>query len=123
MVQSEDFNMPIAGCCDDPGLCIYDICCPCLTIMEGANNIGDSCACVYCLATLCGLGCCVLSFLGHDVADKRGIPMGMGKSCCCSLLNLCTCYSCRVVNESRLYKANPSMSLTGPKTQDMKGRG
>lgn len=113
-----DFQMNIGGCCDEPGLCIYDCCCPCLTLMEGAENINDGCPCAYCLAVCCGFGCCALGILGQNVADKRGVDMDMGKSCVCSFFNLCTCYSCRVIKESRLYKVNPN-AVAGTQTKQI----
>lgn len=83
---------------------------PCFTLCEAADNIGES-GPLYCIAACCGLGCCALGALGEQVAKKRGIKdYDLAKSCGCALLNCCTCYSCRVVNESRLYKANPGAS-------------
>mmetsp|Transcript_24087 Transcript_24087/g.39856 ORF Transcript_24087/g.39856 Transcript_24087/m.39856 type:complete len:137 (-) Transcript_24087:675-1085(-) len=136
MTQQPDFQMTVGGCCDDPGLCIFDCCCPCFTLMEAATNIGDDCPVAYCLAACCGLACCALGVLGKDVANRRNIEMDMGKSCFCSCFNCCTCYSCRVVNESRLYKANPNATggqavvkttvttttSAAPKAQDMGDR-
>lgn len=129
-----DFEMAICGCCSKPCICIYDVCCPCLTIMEGAGNIDDDCPIAYCLATCLGLGCCALSILGKNVAESRGIEMDMGTSCCCACFNPCTCYSCRILNESRLYKVKPitrgeqsvakkaTVTTSAPKAQNMEDR-
>lgn len=114
-----DFEMTIGGCCDKPGLCCYDCCCPCFSFMEAATNIGDECPIAYCLATWCGLGCCALGIIGENVAKKRGIDMDLGKSLVCACFNPCTCYSCRVVNESRLYKENP---VAVPATEEVMDR-
>ena len=60
---------------------------------------------IYCLATFpFGFGCCVLTALGDQVAQARGIPHGIAKSCLCACCDGYCCYSCSVVNESRLYK-------------------
>ena len=42
--------------------------------------------------------------LGQKVAERAGVEMGVGKSACCTLLNVCTCYDCAIMNESQLIK-------------------
>lgn len=71
---------------------------------------------LYFVAACFGLGCCALGALGEQVAKKRGIKeYDLYKSCGCAFFNCRTCYSCRVVNESRLYKNNND----APKAQAM----
>lgn len=100
------------GACDclkgGCGLCLYTCCCSCLAYKEAADNIspdGNSNGIVYCLVTFpLGFGCCALTVLGDEVARKRGIEQGMAMSAIKSFFDCCTCYSCSVVHESRLYR-------------------
>lgn len=105
MASPKDFTMPLGGCFDEPGDCVYVWCCPCFAFKDAAENIGDENGMLYCLATcpFC-FGCCALTILGSRVAEKGGIGMGMPQSALCSYFSSCTCYACRVYNESKLIK-------------------
>eukprot|EP00521_Asterionellopsis_glacialis_P016456 CAMPEP_0195305194 /NCGR_PEP_ID=MMETSP0707-20130614/35857_1 /TAXON_ID=33640 /ORGANISM="Asterionellopsis glacialis, Strain CCMP134" /LENGTH=116 /DNA_ID=CAMNT_0040369241 /DNA_START=47 /DNA_END=400 /DNA_ORIENTATION=+ len=98
-----ELEMKLGGCCDEPGLCIYTTCCPCFAVMEGANNI-DEIGPLYCLLTFCGFGCCAVGVLGEKVGGKRDIPISVGESLLMTCFDCCTCWSCRVIHETRLYK-------------------
>ena len=103
----DKFEMGPCGCLDKGmGACCYICWCPCLAYKEAAENIGkEDLGIIYCLATFpLGFGCCVLTALGDQVAQARGIPHGIAKSCLCACCDGYCCYSCSVVNESRLYK-------------------
>ena len=103
----ESFEMGPCNCCDKGmGMCCYTCWCPCLAYKEAAENIGkEDLGIVYCLVTFpLEFGCCVLTVLGDQVAQKRGIEHGVAKSCLCATCDCCMCYSCSVLNESRLYK-------------------
>eukprot|EP00540_Astrosyne_radiata_P002247 CAMPEP_0116840292 /NCGR_PEP_ID=MMETSP0418-20121206/10265_1 /TAXON_ID=1158023 /ORGANISM="Astrosyne radiata, Strain 13vi08-1A" /LENGTH=115 /DNA_ID=CAMNT_0004470545 /DNA_START=35 /DNA_END=382 /DNA_ORIENTATION=+ len=110
MSEGKDFEMAWCGCCDKPGLCLKVTFCPCFAFCEGAENIGSENGLFYCLATYpLGFGCCVLSQLGMDVTKKAGIEMTCTKSVCLACFDPCCCYSCRVINQSRLLKDSPEM--------------
>ena len=89
---------------NDVGGCCLASFCPCFAFMEIAENIGDN-GTLYCIAPFCGLGCCVLAALGDNVAKKRQIQSDMCTSCCKAFCDGFICYSCTVLNESRVYKA------------------
>jgi hypothetical protein len=129
MAEEKQLQMKMCGCCDEPGLCVFDTfwydfllrcCCflpfvfiflrfafqissPCFTIMEAADNIDES-GLLYCVATVCGFGCCALAALGEQVGKKRDLDISLGSSCFNACCNCFTCWSCRLVNEARLYK-------------------
>jgi len=103
-----DFQNGPCGCCSKPGgaaNCLMTCFCPCYSVYKSAENIGDDFGVHYCIGTLCGCGCCVLIDLGIKVAKKQGVEMSWCKSCLCTCLNPCTCYSCAVSNEALLCKA------------------
>jgi len=103
-----DFQNGPCGCCSKPGgaaNCLMTCFCPCYSVYKSAENIGDDFGVHYCIGTLCGCGCCVLIDLGMKVAKKQSVEMSWYKSCMCSCLNPCTCYSCAVSNEALLCKA------------------
>ena len=104
----DKFEMGPCGCLQKGmGLCCYTCWCPCLAYKEAAENIGkEALGIIYCLATFpLEAGCCVLMFLGDQVAQARGIQdHGIAKSAICACCDGCCCYSCAVLNESRLYK-------------------
>ena len=54
--------------------------------------------------TMCGCGCCALIMLGQDVEKKRGLKQHDGCwHCIQATFDGCTCHSCRVVNECKVY--------------------
>lgn len=80
--------------------------------ITAAENMGGE-GWMYCLATFpFGLGCCSLTFLGKTAADKRGIKIGLAGSACRACCDPCCCYSCTVVNESRIIKLKEAGQLT-----------
>lgn len=111
------WDMEACECCTDRGLCCYTMWCPCIAFKEAANNMGSGKGWLYCLATFpCGLGCCALTLLGKEAAEKRGIELSMCKSAWRSFCFPCYGYSCTVVNESRLIKSK-SAGVYGQKMQ------
>eukprot|EP00541_Cyclophora_tenuis_P001994 CAMPEP_0116552024 /NCGR_PEP_ID=MMETSP0397-20121206/6265_1 /TAXON_ID=216820 /ORGANISM="Cyclophora tenuis, Strain ECT3854" /LENGTH=116 /DNA_ID=CAMNT_0004076945 /DNA_START=87 /DNA_END=437 /DNA_ORIENTATION=+ len=111
-MTNKELSMPCCGCCGDPGLCLWVCCCPCFAFNEAANNIGSQNGIVYLLVTFpLGFGCCALTLLGDEVTKKAGIEMGLCNSALMSCCDCCCCYSCRIVNESRLIK--DSEAVTG----------
>lgn len=73
---------------------------------EAAENIGDNDGMVYCLMEFpFMLHCCVVTVLGDKIAEKRGIPNSCMQSALSAYCDCCVCYSCTIVNESRMYKA------------------
>ena len=109
--MSKELDMPCGGCCQDPGLCIYTWCCPCFAFNEAASNVGSQNGIIYCLMVFpLGFGCCALTMLGDEVTSKAGIEMGLPGSACNSCCDCVTCYSCRIVHESRLYKESGGIS-------------
>jgi len=94
-------------CCGEPGgcgNCCITTCCPCYSFYKTAENIGDDNGVLYCIGTLFGFGCCVLTVLGQKVAEQQGVDMGIGKSAVCAMCDCCVCYSCAVGNESEIIK-------------------
>lgn len=47
--------------------------CPCFAMCQSANDAGLKNGNLYCIATLCGFGCCSLMLLGQDVEERRGL--------------------------------------------------
>lgn len=93
-------------CTNDMGGCLYAWCCPCFAYKEVAENTGDDMGLLYCLVTFpLGCGCCVLTVLGDKVAQSRDIPSGLIKSSCKACCDPLCCYSCTVLNESRVIKS------------------
>ena len=84
--------------------CLMTYCCPCFAFCNGAKDAGlDNGEC-YCVMTLCGLGCCALIMLGQDIEQKRGLKKHDGCwHCIQATFDGCTCHSCRVVNECKVY--------------------
>uniref|UniRef100_A0A6U1RTP9 Uncharacterized protein n=1 Tax=Cyclophora tenuis TaxID=216820 RepID=A0A6U1RTP9_CYCTE len=110
-IISKNFDMPPCGCCQDVGLCCYVCWCPCLAYNEAANNIDSPNGIGYCLITFpLEFGCCALTILGDEVARKEGIQMGLLTSGLCAFVDCCVCYSCRVVNQSRIHKQQQQYS-------------
>jgi len=108
MSEQTTFQNGFGGCCAEPGgagNCLLSLLCPCYSYYKAAEDIGDDNGVLYCVGTLCGCGCCVLTDLGMKVAKKQGIEQGCGKSGMCSIVDVCSCYSCAVTNEAMLYKA------------------
>ena len=108
----ESFDAGPCDCCKGgTGLCLFACCCPCFAFKEAADNMapanGSSNGWLYCILTYpLGVGICALCFLGEEVAQKRGIDSGgMVCSFCKACCDPCCCYSCTVLHESRLYKA------------------
>mmetsp|Transcript_25792 Transcript_25792/g.29801 ORF Transcript_25792/g.29801 Transcript_25792/m.29801 type:complete len:134 (-) Transcript_25792:386-787(-) len=94
-------------CCGEPGgcgNCCLTFWCPCYSFYLAAENIGDDNGLLYCIGTLLGFGCCMLTVLGQKVAERQGVDMGIGKSMCCACCDCCVCYSCAIGNESELIK-------------------
>ncbi|CAB9513497.1 expressed unknown protein [Seminavis robusta] len=104
-------------CCNDPGLCCFAFCCPCFAYKEMADNTGDSNGCLYCVATLCGCGCCVLTMQGDAIAQKRGIDEGIPLAALKACFDGFVCYSCTVLNETRVMKSEAAGG--GVKGQEM----
>lgn len=78
--------------------------CPCFAFCNGAKDAGlDNGEC-YCVMTLFGFGCCALIMLGQDIEQKRGLKKHDGCwHCIQATCDGCTCHSCRVVNECKIY--------------------
>lgn len=117
----EKFDMQPCECCKGgAGLCLFAMCCPCFAYKEAADNItpagaGGSTGCLYCVLTCpLGFGCCALTVLGDEVAQKRGIENG-GVMCSClkATFDGWCCYSCSVLHESRLYKEQMAAAAAG----------
>lgn len=90
-------------CFNEPGNCLYTWCCPCFSLKDGADAIGNPNGCLYCCLTFpCMCGCCALAALGNEVQEKQGIEGGLCKALVCSFFNPCTCYSCSVTNECKV---------------------
>lgn len=106
-----EWDQGACGCTNDIGTCCYTCWCPCLAHKEVADNIGDNNGVLYCLVSFCGLGCCVLTALGNTVAEKQGIDSNICSSAIKSLCDCICCYSCTVVNESRLIKNKQQGSI------------
>lgn len=79
-------------------------CCPCIAIYQAAEDIGDDNGIILSIGTLLGFGSCMYCLMADKVAKKRGIDQGMPMHCCCICFDPCTCFSCAVINEARLYK-------------------
>jgi len=116
---------------DDPStnVCLASTFCPCLVLREITQNIGlnEPFPTLFCLTsyplfmafkamighpTAFADPCSTLNlaFLGSVVAHRRGITdHTMKKSCLYSMCNVCTCYMCRVLHESRLYREERMM--------------
>jgi len=104
-------------CCGEPGgvgSCCVTFWCPCYGLYKTAENIGDDNGVIYCIGSLFGFGCCMWTVLGQKVAERAGVEMGIGKSACCTLLNVCTCYDCAIANESEMIKLANAGNGTTP---------
>jgi hypothetical protein len=108
MTEVAQFKSGPCGCCDEPGgcgTCLITWCCPCYSFYKAAEDIGDNNGVLYCVGTLLGFGCCMLTVLGDKVAQKGNIDNhGIGKSAMCACFDCCVCYSCAVANEAALIK-------------------
>jgi Cys-rich protein (TIGR01571 family) len=105
-------------CYKDMGICVHAYCCPCFAFKEIADNIGDTNGVLYCLATCpCCCGCCVLTALGKSVADMQGIESNIVSSGCRSCFDVFCCYSCTVLNESRVIKAKKEGGIAAEKME------
>lgn len=119
----KEFHMKTGQCCNDPALCCYASCCPCFAMKEVASNVGNDNGWIHCLATFpFNLGCCSLTMLGQEVALKHDIPMTTAESACNSCFGSCTCYSCKVLHESRLHKREEAVGAVA-EWQSMQDRG
>lgn len=92
--------------------------CPCFALCNAANdaklNNGD----LYCIMTTCGCGCCALMMLGQDIEEKRGLRKHDGCwHCMHTCFNGCTCHSCRVVNECKVYAKDGAVNAAPTGTQ------
>jgi len=86
------------------GGCCLVVCCGCISHYQAAEDIGESGMLGLCMA-LFGCACCHLMMLGQKVEEKREIKIHDGCwHCMHSYFDLCTCHTCRVVNECALYK-------------------
>jgi hypothetical protein len=102
------FKNGCCDCCGEPGgcgTCCITGCCPCYAFYKAAEDIGDTNGVIYCIGTLFGFGCCMLTVLGDKVAKESNIDQGIAKSALCSCCNVFVCYSCAVANEAALIKA------------------
>jgi len=130
-MTSEDV---ICNCCNSSNssadVCLKSTFCPCLVFHEIAQNIDldEPLPTLFCLTsysvyiifkaimghttTTFADPCSMLNlaYLGSEVAQRRGIAdHTMKESCLHSMCNICTCYMCRVLHESRLYKKEKVM--------------
>merc|ERR1712226_1759077 len=100
-------------------VCLTSTFCPCLALREISQNLGyeEPLPMYFCLSSYPILLACKaltghavtctainLAYLGSEVADRRGIDQSMEYACCQASWNICSCYICRVLHESRLYK-------------------
>lgn len=93
-------------------------CCPCFALCTAANEAKLKNGCLYCVMTVCGFGCCALWFLGQDVEEKRGLKEHDGCwHCMNSWCDLCTCHSCRVVNECKVYAKDGAVNAAPTGTE------
>ena len=84
--------------------CLLTYFCPCFAFCNGAKEAGLDNGDCYCVMTFLGLGCCALIMLGQDVEKKRGLKHHDGCwHCIQATCDGCTCHSCRVVNECKVY--------------------
>ena len=99
--------MACGGCCAEGcGLCCFACCCPCLAFKEAADNVGSDNGIIYCLVTFpLGFGCCALTVLADEVAKKNDVDLGIATAAVFACLDPCCCLSCRILHESRVYKA------------------
>lgn len=66
----------------------------------------------------CGFGCCALMMLGQDVEEKRGLKKHDGCwHCMQSTFDGCTCHSCRVVNECKVYAKDGAVNAAPTGTE------
>ncbi|KAL3768574.1 hypothetical protein ACHAWO_001523 [Cyclotella atomus] len=101
------------------GGCLFTFCCPCFALCNAANDAGLKNGNLYCIATLCGFGCCSLMFLGQEVEEKRGLKThGGGWHCMHSCFDGCSCHSCRVVNECKMLEKEGKVG-NAPATTEM----
>lgn len=102
------------GALSEPTTCLYTFFLPCYAVKTAAEDlyVDDDTARLYCVATCCGLGCCVFAQLGVEVAEKRGIDdmtltrsllLASGLPCSC-------CYPCQVVHEAKLSNEATALS-------------
>ena len=115
MATTVTFQNGPCECCGDPGgcgTCCITACCPCYSFYKAAEDIGDDNGVLYCIGTLFGFGCCMLTVLGDKVAQEANITdHGIGKSAMCACFECCVCYSCAVANEAALIKAKKDAAI------------
>eukprot|EP00547_Thalassionema_nitzschioides_P007905 CAMPEP_0194200282 /NCGR_PEP_ID=MMETSP0156-20130528/955_1 /TAXON_ID=33649 /ORGANISM="Thalassionema nitzschioides, Strain L26-B" /LENGTH=223 /DNA_ID=CAMNT_0038925257 /DNA_START=39 /DNA_END=710 /DNA_ORIENTATION=+ len=100
-------------------VCLSSTFCPCLALREIAQNLGyeEPLPTYFCMSSYPVLLACKavtghavtctainLAYLGSEVAERRGIDQSMEYACCQASWNIFSCYMCRVLHESRLYK-------------------
>ena len=90
----------------------YTACCPCFMQYEASSNISNdnTKGLIYGAGVLVGFGCCTMTVLGHEVAEKANIESSLGRSMALSCCNCFTFYSCRVMHQSRLLKSDVAPS-------------
>jgi hypothetical protein len=123
--MSANFKNGACGCCGEPGgcgTCLITACCPCYSFYKAAEDIGDTNGVLYCVGTLLGFGCCMLTVLGDKVAQEANIEHGIAKSACCACFDCCVCYSCSVANEAALIKSSKDSAPVAAEAEKMNDR-
>eukprot|EP00584_Thalassiosira_punctigera_P010404 CAMPEP_0172528790 /NCGR_PEP_ID=MMETSP1067-20121228/3053_1 /TAXON_ID=265564 ORGANISM="Thalassiosira punctigera, Strain Tpunct2005C2" /NCGR_SAMPLE_ID=MMETSP1067 /ASSEMBLY_ACC=CAM_ASM_000444 /LENGTH=178 /DNA_ID=CAMNT_0013312755 /DNA_START=100 /DNA_END=636 /DNA_ORIENTATION=+ len=89
------------------GGCCLTVCCPCVAFCKAAEDSKvDDLGIAYLVLGFLGFNCCSLVALGMHTEEKRGLKKhGMAWHVLQSCFDGCTCHSCRVVNECKVYAA------------------
>lgn len=127
--------------CGDAGNCVSceifltSAVCPCLALRDIAQNVGypEPIPSLLCLSTgfLCKISICYsvtcqvssLACLGSKLAEKQGNDHRIEKAFARASWNLCTCYMCQALHESRLYKKRIMMKNEETKMHQVMERG
>mmetsp|Transcript_7029 Transcript_7029/g.10528 ORF Transcript_7029/g.10528 Transcript_7029/m.10528 type:complete len:131 (-) Transcript_7029:262-654(-) len=117
------------GCCgckctEGPigtGGCLLTWCCPCIAFCQAAENSKvDELGIMYLVFGFLGFNCCSAVALGMHVEEKRGLkPHGVGWHMIQACFDGCTCHTCRVVNECKVYENDGAVGSAAPESTEM----